>query len=82
MLMRSNRAHVRNPMLALPAVEALCALDQQPREALRLVLLDIRADARLRAETCWRRHKAPMAAYWKALSTYAGHLARALRSAP
>lgn len=77
--MRSNRPEVRNPVLALPAAARLRALDAPMREALRAVLLDIREDARGRAETCWRRHKAPMAAYWKAVSVYAGHLARAVK---
>lgn len=80
MVARSNRATVRNPILALPdAVAALETLDPAQREALRLVLLAIRADAHDRAEKCWRKHKAPMAAYWKAAGVYAGHIARALR---
>lgn len=49
------------------------------REALRLCLLDLRADALDRAELQWRRHKAPMACYWKVVGVYAGHLARAPR---
>lgn len=77
---RSNRADVRNPILALPdAVAALETLDGAQRAALRVVLLAIRADAHERAEKCWRKHKAPMAAYWKAAGVYAGHIARALR---
>lgn len=76
---RSNRPDVRNPVLALPAAARLRELDADSRAALRAVLLDLRADARERAETCWRRHKAPMTAYWKAVAVYAGHLARALR---
>ena len=49
------------------------------REALRLCLLDLRKDALHRADLQWRRHKAPMACYWKAVGVYAGHLARTLR---
>lgn len=48
------------------------------RAALKAVLLDLQLDARRRADDCWRRHKAPMAAYRKAVSVYAGHTARAL----
>ncbi|HEX5016553.1 MAG TPA: hypothetical protein VFX15_03085 [Actinomycetes bacterium] len=70
---------VRNPVLGLPAAAALTELDEPSRAALRAVLLDIRADARAKAEDSWRRSKGPMAAYWKATATYAGHIARALR---
>ncbi|MGK6324663.1 hypothetical protein ACMGDM_16490 [Sphingomonas sp. DT-51] len=42
-------------------------------------LRELRADAQVRADDCWRRHKAPMAAYWKVVSVYAGHVARVLR---
>jgi hypothetical protein len=45
------------------------------------LLLDIRQDAQVRAEKSWRSHKAPMAAYWKAVAVYAGHAARLLRAA-
>ena len=55
------------------------ALPADARAALRDALLDLRAESRENAELSWRRHKAPQAAYWKALSVYAGHLARALR---
>ena len=77
--MRSNRPDVRNPLLALPSAEAIRALPDATRAALRALLLDIRRDAQARAETCWKRHKAPMAAYWKAVAVYAGHTARLAR---
>ncbi|KPH68611.1 hypothetical protein ADT71_01040 [Novosphingobium sp. ST904] len=76
---RSSRADVRNPVVALASAEALRQLDRAAREALRLVLVDLAADARLRAEKCWRTHKAPMAVYWKCVAVYAGHTARFLR---
>lgn len=75
---RSVRATVRNPLLLLPGMDALRALPADQRKALRIVLRDIALDARFRAEKCWRTHKAPMAAYWKAVSVYANHTARAL----
>lgn len=75
---RSTLATVRNPVLALPAAARLQALDAPSRAALRATLLDLRDDSRLRAAECWRKHKAPMACYWKAVSVYANHLARAL----
>ncbi len=76
---RSSRAEVRNPILSLPSADRLARLDPAQRRELSAVLLDLRRDAQLRAEDCWRRHKAPMAAYWKAVSVYAGHIARVLR---
>jgi len=76
---RSNQADVRNPLLALPSAEAIRSLPEAARAALRAVLLDIRKDAQVRAEKCWRTHKAPMAAYWKAVAVYAGHTARVCR---
>jgi hypothetical protein len=72
-------AHVRNPILALPAAARLAALEPGAKIALRAVLLDLRLDAACRAESSWRRRKAPMAAYWRAVSVYAGHTARLLR---
>lgn len=76
---RSNRPDVRNPILCLPSVARLRALPDATRQNLCAVLLDLRQDAQVRAEDCWRRHKAPMAAYWKAVAVYAGHLSRVLR---
>ena len=76
---RTSRAAVRNPMLALPGVAALRRLDPDVRTMLRTVLAELADDARDRGDESWRRHKAPMAAYWKAVAVYAGHLARALR---
>lgn len=73
------RALRANPLLGLPALARLAALPAATRAPLVEVLHELRAEARGRAETSWRRHKAPMAAYWKAVSVYAGHLARALR---
>lgn len=77
---RSSLATVRNPLLALSSTQALRSLPPDAREAMRALLLDIRKDAQARAEKCWRQHKAPMAAYWKAVAVYTGHTARLLRS--
>jgi len=54
-------------------------LPRDSRAALRDALLDLRIDALRRAEHQWRKHKAPMAAYWKIVAVYAGHLARVLQ---
>jgi hypothetical protein len=79
--LRSNKAEVRNPVLALPSAAKLQALDGESRAALRATLVDLRDDARARAAECWARHKAPMACYWKAVSVYANHLSRVLADA-
>lgn len=79
---RSARAEIRNPILGLPSASLLKCLDHQSKAALRGVLLELRADAQVRAEQCWRKHKAPMAAYWKAVAVYAGHIARVLNLPP
>lgn len=76
---RTPRTTVHNPMLALPAMTSLLQLSPDVRATLRAILLDLAGDARGRADESWRRHKAPMAAYWKAVSVYAGHVARVLR---
>lgn len=77
--MRSNRADVRNPLLALPSSAEIARLPQEAKAALRKLLLELRADAHARAEKCWRTRKAPMAAYWRAVAVYAGHTARLCR---
>lgn len=75
---RSSRREVRNPVLALPAAQRLLAANQSVRHLLRDLFLDLRDDARVRAAECWRRHKAPMAVYWKAVGVYCNHIARVL----
>lgn len=72
-------ARVQNPVLLLPSFKLLRTLDADSLRALRLVLLEMRREARAQADVSWRRHKGPMAAYWRAVSVYAGHIARALR---
>lgn len=76
---RSNRAEVRNPVLLLPAFRLL--LDHPSSQHIASILHELQVDARDRADKCWSKHKAPMAAYWKAVAVYAGHLARALQKA-
>jgi hypothetical protein len=78
-MLRSNRADVRNPLLALPAAQAIMDLPPDSKSALRDLLLDIKKDAARRAQECWKKHKAPMAVYWKVVSVYTGHIARLLR---
>ncbi len=75
---RSNRAEVRNPVLALPALRALRALDPDSKALMAVLLLDLRRDAGSRSKRSWARRKAFTAAYWSVVSIYAGHIFRAL----
>ena len=75
---RSARRGVRNPVLLLPAAARLCALPLAPRQLLGDLLREIARDADVRAERAWKKRKGPMAAYWRATSTYAKHIARAI----
>lgn len=76
---RSLMPTVRNPVLSLPGIKKLQALPETTREPLRQILLEISYDARARAEAAWKKHKAPMACYWKFVGVIFGHIARALR---
>ncbi|WP_081080725.1 hypothetical protein [Burkholderia cepacia] len=67
-----------NPLLRLPAARALAALQPESRRALSTVLRALRDQANVEAEIAWKRRKGPMAAYWRAVATYARHLAHAL----
>lgn len=77
-LPRSNRPIVRNWMLDLPEVQAIGDLPIEAREALRDALQALSRASRERGNEAWRRHKAPMAAYWKAKAVDARHLALAI----
>lgn len=70
---RANKPETRNPLLALPSARAMRALPPEARDALAALLADISSDARARANESWRKHKGPMAAYWKAVAVYARH---------
>ena len=70
-----------NPLLKLPAGRALQALPKEQRAPLEALLRDLRRQADAEAESAWRRRKGPMAAYWRAVATYARHVAHALRGA-
>lgn len=75
---RSNRADVRNPILSLPSAQRLLALPAEQQAVIYGLLREVAADASGRADKCWRTHKAPMAAYWKAVAVYAGHIAKVI----
>lgn len=76
--MRSMLPEVRNPMLAIPEVQAIAALPEESCAALRDALLAISYSCRAKGNEAWRKHKPPMAAYWKANAVNARHLARAI----
>lgn len=81
MTARSNRADVRNPMLMLPEVQAIAELPADSQAALRKALQAISEACRARGNEAWRKHKPPMAAYWKANAVNARHLALAIPKA-
>lgn len=76
---RSALPETRNPLLKLESARRIMELPAEPRAALRALLLDLGRDANERASVCWRKHKAPMAMYWKAVAVYSRHIARLLR---
>lgn len=61
--------------------ERFGALSPESRAALADALSDLRADARARSDHSWRANKPATAFYWRVVSIYAGHLARAVRRA-
>lgn len=67
-----------NPLLRLPAGRALLALPAEQRTAIEAVMRELRDQANAEAEVAWKRRKGPMAAYWRAVATYARHIAHAL----
>ena len=75
---RTAKPDVRNPLVALPAAKAMMALPPEARAALKQLLREVSKDARARAQKAWVTHKAPMAAYWKAVAVYANHSQRLL----
>jgi hypothetical protein len=76
---RSNRREVRNPILALPELQAILALPIDQREALAGLLGALAVTARAKAQASWLKNKGPMAAYWKAAGAYATHIKHAVR---
>lgn len=67
-----------NPLLKLPAGEALLSLPQEDRARIKAVMRELRDQANTEAENAWRRRKGPIAAYWRAVATYSRHIAHAL----
>lgn len=76
---RSSLSETRNPLLALPAAQALMRLPREQREALAALLSDLRSQAREKEAESYSKRKGPMTAYWMAVATYAKHTAAVLR---
>lgn len=76
---RSSSAQVRNPIAAIPEVQALRDLPPQARLAVQAAFRAISAKARENGNKAWASHKAPMAAYWKANAVNFRHLAIAIK---
>lgn len=72
-------AIVSNPLLSLPSAGGIQSLPAEAKAALRTLLLDLRREAADKAQANWKRNKGMSAAYWKAVSIYAGHIARLAR---
>ncbi|MGO4608387.1 hypothetical protein AB4142_18820 [Variovorax sp. 2RAF20] len=75
---RSSLATVRNPMLSVPEVQDFAGLPPEALKALHRALLGISDACRKKGNEAWRKHKPPMAAYWKGNAVHARHLARAI----
>jgi hypothetical protein len=54
-------------------------LPLEAKIALKIALQDLKTDAGERAKYSWKKHKAPMALYWKVISVYSGHLIRSIK---
>ena len=76
---RSAKPEVRNPLLRLPSAKEIQALPPEARAALRNLAMDACKAWRALGDECWRKNKPPLAAYWRAWSVNARHLARLCR---
>lgn len=68
-----------NPLFDLPAGVAMLDLPATHRFPLQMLCQKVRTAALAEAAEAWRRRKAPMALYYRMLSTYAGLTGRMLR---
>lgn len=59
--------------------ETFQRLPNDSKEALKQALSDLRDYSLVKAEYSWKKHKAPMALYWKCIGVYAGHLMRSIK---
>jgi hypothetical protein len=71
-------AFIRNPVLELDEAREILALPRDQRVQLGRLIRAIARHANIKAEECWRKRKGFQAAYWRVVSTYAKHIARAI----
>lgn len=76
---RDTLAETRNPLLKLPSVRKLIEMPEDSKAVMRQLCLELSREANEQAQYCWKKYKAPMAAYWKAVSVWAKHFARLLK---
>jgi hypothetical protein len=70
--------HEADKQLKVRWKERFLMLPPEARTALKSALNDLRVDCQQKAKYSWKKHKAPMALYWKVVGVYAGHIARCL----
>ena len=75
---RGARREVRNPILMLPAAKSILDLPIEHRRPLGVLLRQLSQQAAEKADASWKSNKGIMAAYWKAVSVYAKHLAHVI----
>lgn len=68
-----------NPLFQLPAAKKLLELPLAQRMEIAALFSELRVQANEQAENAWARRKSPMAAYWRATSTYCRHYSHLLR---
>lgn len=77
---RSSRREVRNPILALPAAQAILAsLTPDQRVAMKRLFRELKGQCRQKEAEAYAKRKGPMTAYWMAAGTYSGHIANVLK---
>jgi hypothetical protein len=59
--------------------QVFSSLPPDSKAALKSALYELHKDSLQKANHSWKKHKAPMALYWKVVGVYAGHLSRAIK---
>lgn len=73
---RSERPDVRNPLLGVPGLaEEVATWSPETLACIERAARLCSAHWRVKGDECWKRHKPPMAAYWKAWAVNARHMA-------
>lgn len=80
MTSRASRPDVRNPVLSVIDPDDWQGQDPAAVAALVRLMERYEAVARENAETAWKRHKAPMASYWKIWAVNLRHARIAIRA--